>query len=426
MDKNQSLGAGWRQTRLWAVAIAALMVVSAFEAVAQQALRESITSEYAARSLRKPEQPPYNIKAGPVSMTFDTGLVIGATDNVDAVSEFTTSDVFFRPTLNANAQWNVTPLNTLNFGIGIGYTKYASESRLDALYIQPGTELSFNIFVDDFRINFHDRFSYQQDPTQRADNGGNNPNGGQFGVANNIIGTQVDYDMNKLILSAGYDFSTVTSFGSASNNIDRNSHLFFLRGNVLHTDALRYGLETTLGLNLFRQPINDNSLQLSVGPFVEWRVSEYIRTVARGGYLLSAFDDTGTLPSPGDVSSYYFSGIIEHLVNQYFSHALSFQRSSDAGLNANLVEIWTIRYTATANVIRDLRLNFGMFYDTGQELGSLNPEQFNRFGVDIGFGYQITQKLSASVGYNYIIRGSDQPNRDFQQNNGTLSFFYRF
>jgi opacity protein-like surface antigen len=56
----------------------------------------------------------------------------------------------------------------------------------------------------------------------------------------------------------------------------------------------------------------------------------------------------------------------------------------------------------------------------------LNPEQFNRFGFDIGAGYQITEKLTATLGYNYIIRGSDQPGRDFQQNNCNLSFFYRF
>jgi hypothetical protein len=426
MDKNQSLRAGWQSTKACVTGLTALLAVGAGEVSAQQALRESLTSEYAARSLRKPEEPPYNVKAGPVSMTFDAGLVVGATDNVDAVSEFTTSDVFVRPTINANALWNITSLNTLNFGIGIGYNKFLSESRLDSLFIRPGTELSFNLFVDDFRINFHDRFSYQQDPTIRADNAGNNINGGQFGIADNVIGAQVDWDLNKLVLSFGYDFASVMSFGSASANLDRNSHLFFLRGNILQTDAVRYGVETSTGVNLFRQPINDNSLQLSVGPFVEWRVSEYIRAVGRGGYLLSTFDDTGVLPSPGDVSSYYFSGVIEHLLNQYFSHSLSFQRSSDAGLNANLVEIWTIRYTASANVIRNLRLNLGLFYDTGQEKGSFTPEQFNRFGFDIGTGYQITEKLTATLGYNYIIRGSDQPGRDFQQNNATLSFFYRF
>jgi hypothetical protein len=428
MDKNQSLRAGWRRHEHWTLGCAALLALAAGPVMAQQALRESVSGEYAARSLRKSEQPPYNVKAGPVSMTFDAGLVVGATDNVDAVSEFTTSDVYFRPTLNANAVWNVTPLNTLNFAVGVGYTKYASESRLDSFYIRPGTELSFNVFVGDFRINVHDRFSYQQDPTQRPDNAGNTVagSGGQFGVADNIIGIQVDWDLNKLILTWGYDFASVMSFGSASASLDRNSHLFFLRGSVLQTDAVRWGVETTVGLNRFQTPINDDSLQFTAGPFVEWRVSEYIRAVGRGGYLITSFDNSGLRPATGDVSSYYLSGTIEHLLNQYFSHSLSFSRSSDAGLNANLVEVWTIRYGASANVIRDLRLSADMYYNTGREKGTFTPEQFDQFGFGIGTGYQITEKLSASLAYNFVIRGSDQPLRDYTQNTGTLSFFYRF
>ena len=148
--------------------------------------------------------------------------------------------------------------------------------------------------------------------------------------------------------------------------------------------------------------------------------------VARGGYVHTSFDNSGLRPAGSDVSSYYASGVIEHLINQYISHSISFGRSSDVGLNANLVEIWNLRYSVTANVIRDLRVSLDVFYDNGNEKGSITPESFDRVGVSIGTGYQLTEKLNASIGYSFVSRGSDQPLRDYTQHTGTVNFTYRF
>ena len=62
--------------------------------------------------------------------------------------------------------WPITQLNTLKLDLGVGYAFYLdhSEYNTNGLLLSPGSQLAFDIFVGDFRINIHDRFSLEQDP----------------------------------------------------------------------------------------------------------------------------------------------------------------------------------------------------------------------------------------------------------------------
>jgi len=60
----------------------------------------------------------------------------------------------------------VTEKNTLNFSIGVGYLKYLRRSELDHLYISPDSGLAFDIYVGDFTIDLHDRFSITESVAQ--------------------------------------------------------------------------------------------------------------------------------------------------------------------------------------------------------------------------------------------------------------------
>ena len=73
-----------------------------------------------------------------------------------------------RPQVNINALWPITQLNTLKLDIGLGYAFYLDHSdyNTNGVLLSPGSQLSFDIFVGDFRINFHDRFSLEQDPSR--------------------------------------------------------------------------------------------------------------------------------------------------------------------------------------------------------------------------------------------------------------------
>ncbi len=67
--------------------------------------------------------------------------------------------------------------------------------------IAPDSVLSFDVYIGDFKINFHDQFSYQQDPASI----GSLSNVVNFNRFQNIAGIGGVWDLNKLILTLSYD-----------------------------------------------------------------------------------------------------------------------------------------------------------------------------------------------------------------------------
>jgi hypothetical protein len=395
---------------------------------AQEALRYSLAGELAARTQKSKEEIPYNIKLGPMSMQFEASTVVMASDNINAADVGREADVSFRPTIEVNTLWPVTPLNTLVLKLGVGYTKYVSHSEYDSLYIQPGSSLSFDVFVKDFKITFHDQFSYLQDPLQRADVAGGTNGAGNFGIAQNTVGVKVDWDLNRMLLSAGYGHANYFALSEANKNIDRSSELVSLRGVSLGSEQLSVGMEATAAFTRYSEPGNNDNQQYSIGPFVEWQVSQFIRMAFRGGYLLSSFDNTSTNTNfVAETSSSYYLGLgFDHQLNQFIKHSLSFDRSTQLGINSDLVEIFTVRHSATWNIINNIGLSTSLSYEDGKSSGVTVPEKFNRFTASLGLGYRVTQKLTTSLNYAYSIRHSDQAFRGYYQNVLTLNAGYSF
>jgi hypothetical protein len=135
---------------------------------AQDAVRPSLAGEAAAEARRQSIQDiPYNLLAGPVRFRFSITTGIEYNDNINLAGENKQDDFIIRPQFNIAAIWPVTQLNTLRLDLGIGYAFYLDNTNdnTNNILISPGSQIAFDIFVGDFRINLHDRFSLQQDPT---------------------------------------------------------------------------------------------------------------------------------------------------------------------------------------------------------------------------------------------------------------------
>ena len=94
-------------------------------------------------------------------------------DNVHLQSQNQEGDFIFRPNLNTQMHWPVTQKNSLDVSLGAGYSLYATHSELDQFYVNPGSGLSFNIYVGDCVINLHDRISITENTYQNPTAGGN-------------------------------------------------------------------------------------------------------------------------------------------------------------------------------------------------------------------------------------------------------------
>src|SRR6185503_5735635 len=115
---------------------------------AQEAVRMSAAGTVAAQARRKAISTigDYNLRIGPTAWKFGTGLGIEYNDNVDNSANNREGDFSFRPELDFQLLWPITQHNRLDLNVGVGYTAYVNRSDLDRFFINPGTELSFDIY----------------------------------------------------------------------------------------------------------------------------------------------------------------------------------------------------------------------------------------------------------------------------------------
>ena len=417
----------WTAPRRWRplvsgcfVVFAALLILLPRSASGQESLRYSLATEKAERAREAAADIPYNIKFGEARMRFRAGLGLEYNDNVGVTETDTVDDFIIRPDVTTDLFWPITDQNALHFSVSVGYQKYLDNDQNDSLYIRPGSLLSFDVYVENLRINVHDRFSFYQDPIQQGVVSGTNTVNSQYGTGENLIGLGLD-----LVVSAGYDYLVSFATSDAFSYLDRSAHYFYVRPTVLVAPELTAGLESSVGLNRYDQSTLNDSEQITIGPFVDWQMSRFMRLSARGGYQKYNFDSS---TNASDTSSYYASINLEHDVNRYVRYVLGVGHTVSLGVNSDAVNLSFIRMTARWQVLRQTDISTDMYFERGEEAGALtlNPETYERLGFSIALGYNITDKLNAGLRYSFTIKESDQPLRGYTQNVVGLNLGYRF
>jgi hypothetical protein len=392
---------------------------------AQDAVRPSLAGEAAAEARRQSvEQIPYNLLAGPVRFLFSITTGIEYNDNINLSQTDEQSDVIIRPQFNIDAIWPVTQLNTLKLDLGLGYSFYLDHSNADtnAVLISPGSQLSFDIFVQDFRINIHDRFSLQQDPVAELQLS----NVVDYGRFENTAGVSVLWDLNKAVLTFGYDHYTYVSTTSTFDYLNRNAEELTASAYFAFTTATGGGLEASTVYNYYDQNVLNDSTSYTVGPFVETQLTNYLKLRVSGGYQSINFDSGGFVSDSSDVSDYYANILLSHRINASISQTISAGHEAQLGVNSNFIELNYVRHTATWNIINRTLLTTELFYEDGDDSGGIFGEHIQRYGGAIAFGYQFTQHITLGLRYQYTQKQSDQPLRDYKQNRVSLDGTYSF
>ncbi|NJN05342.1 MAG: outer membrane beta-barrel protein [Rhodobacteraceae bacterium] len=284
--------------------------------------------------------------------------------------------------------------------------------------------------MHDVRINLHDRFSFFQDPLQQGSVGGTNNINSRYGQAENVAGISLEWDLNKLLLSAGFDYAISFATSDEFSYLDRNAQFYNLRAGFLVAPELTVGLETTAGATQYdnsNSPSNgspqlDDSTQFSVGPFIDWQMSRFMRLELRGGYTSSSFDSTNSV----DSSNYYVYLSLDHDLNRYMRYTLGLGHYVTLGINSDALNLSFVRLAARWQILRKTDITTDLFYEHGEELGATSPETYDRFGFSIGLGYNLTQHLFATLRYSFTDKSSDQPQRGYQQNQVGINLRYQF
>ncbi len=392
---------------------------------AQEAVRPSLAGEAAASARRQStDQIPYNLLAGPIRFLFSITTGVEYNDNINLAETNKQEDIIIRPQFNIDAIWQVTQLNTLKLDIGLGYAFYLDHpnANTNGVLIQPGSQLSFDIFIQDFRINLHDRFSLQQDPVGQLQLS----NVVDYGRFENTAGISVLWDLNKAVLTFGYDHYNYISTTSTFDYLNRNAEELTFSAYFAFTSTTGGGIESSAVYNYYDQNFLNDSVTYSVGPFVETQITNYLKLRASGGYQMINFDSGGLVQDSSDSNDFYANVLLSHRINANIFQTLSAGHESQLGVNSNFVALNYVRHTATWNIINRTLVSTELFYEDGDDSGGIFSEHIQRYGGAISLGYQFTKHVTLGLRYQYTQKQSDQPNRDYKQNRISLDGTYSF
>lgn len=394
-------------------------------ASAQEALRNSIAGEAAAQARRLQLEPlPYTIKSGDFRLLATPALDVDWNDNIRLAKDNPEEDLIVRPTMGFIANYPLTQRNLLQLNVSVGYNEYVRHSDLSQWYIQSGSELSFDVSVKDFLINFHDRFSYIQDSAQEAAVA----NTGSYGTLQNSAGVNTTWDLEDVVLSLGYDHQNVMSTAQEFNSQNHASEMVVSRAGLKLNPRLTTGLEGTAAFTSYEEKILNNNQNYSAGLYADWQPGPALHVQPRGGYTITHFDLTslsGFQPFPqpvrtSDLSSWYADLTVSHQVTEAITYSFSAGHEIRLGIQSDAIEDSYFRPAITWSVVRNVSLTTSFFYEHGnQGEGNISgnfSETYDWYGGVLSVGYPVMKKLKMSMNYRLTLRSSDVPSREYAQN----------
>src|ERR1700730_2096170 len=391
----------------------------------QDAVRPSLAGQAASEARQQDiSRIPYNLLLGPIRFRVSATMGVEYNDNVNYADVGAQTDWIFTPNINIDAIWPITQLNTLRLDFGLGYALYVDHSNYNTrgILIAPNSQVAFDIFVGDFRISIHDRMLAQQDPISEPALS----NVANYGRFENTAGVSVLWDLNKILVTLGYDHYNFVSTTSAFDYLNRNAEELSGSAAYLVTPTMKVGVEATGIFSYYNQHVLNDSTDINAGVFAETEITNNIKLRIAGGYQGISFDHNGLVGDTSDLSDYYVNLLLTHRFNAVISQTVSAGHESQLGVNSNSITLNYVRHTITWNLIRNTLLSTEFFFEDADESGGFVGEHFQRLGGAATVGYQLTPHVTLGLRYQHTTKDSDVVLRDYNQNrvsfDGTYSF----
>ena len=426
------------------------ILLAGWAMTAGNAHAQEIPRPSSARQVEKTSLPTLaNFKVGEVLLRVEARMGVEFTDNVDLTPNGK-ADMVITPEIGINATWAVTKLNTLQFRAGFGYAYYLNSPTLNrqTTTITPDSALNFNVYAGDVKINFHDQFSLQQEAISQGTLSGV----AQLERFTNTIGFNVLWDTNDIIWHFGYDHftfltlsgansSTGTSVGGLSR-LNHSTDQFSASMAVKVNSALIAGFEATGAYSDYPDQTDSNYTSISAGPFFELQLTKFTHVFLSGGYKgyftganapgsVSLSSSTAAQPAQGDPSGYYANLSFVHRMNRYYSDRLDLGHTDDVEGVGGHTQVNSIRYSGSWQVNRTLSLGLGLYYEdarivNGSAVAGAVASDYTRYGANLSTGFQISQHLGLTLGYQYVNKSAVRESESYSQNRVTFSLGYRF
>ncbi len=378
----------------------------------------------------------YNLKLGPITFRFGTGLQIQFNDNIKLSDANREADIIVSPLLNISGSWPITRFNSLGIQLGIGYSFYLfhpeNSSPTTAFSIDPNfSSLSFNVKIGEVYLNFYDRPSLQQsamneltlrNPAQTLN----------FSRLSNVIGMSAFWDLNRISASLGINRYDVYPFQSEYQYLQQAGETINASVSGRVNELITGGLQGSLSFVQYKEQIQNDSGNLQAGPFADIVLTRFLRLSLSGGYQGAVFSSSGSNGDSSNLGSYYANITFSNNLNAYVSQTLSIGREAQLGTNSNYTEVFYINHGATWRIFNNISFSTSAFFQSGKESGGVSPQDFNQYGLLLSFGYPIGKKISSSLQYSFVRRtasgasSASEGSLDYYQNLVNLNFSYVF
>lgn len=370
------------------------------------------------------------ITLGPFRGQLGTGFGVVYDDNANLTSSGAQSEVRVSESLDLDLRWILTYINQVRFQLGASLTEVAGPSGTQALQlaIQPGSNAELRFFAGDFLIRLYDYLAVIDDPTQDPALA----NQSAVNELTNDAGLAVDWDLSPFILTARFDYSYSTNLGSSSSTSlnSTTGSRSDIRPGFDAAYALSPQMTTGLSLQYLNSSgtgvVNSNSSSfvptnieaLTVGPFLRGRLTRALSVDLSGG----AYAFT-TAPGANGVP-FYVSLNVTHQVNRYLGYTASFTHDLEFSIGSDVTKNNNFTLGARLGLARDLALRTNAFVNFGTVVTGEFPGDFVQYGFGLGLDWTLSRRITASVGYGFIVRDADQGS--YRQNRVELGVTYKF
>ena len=159
------------------------------------------------------------------------------------------------------------------------------------------------------------------------------------------------------------------------------------------------------------------------------QISDYMSIRADAGYTVYTPDNTSSNLLTSDTSGFYLSLSFSHQVNRFLSYTLSAGRSTDLAAYGQAQSYYFVRLNPVWNLFKNYGLSTPFWWQQGTLLYNYQAggiADYQQIGLGVTISRQVTQKLSASVGYQFVDETSNQAGLAYTVNIVDLNLTYRF
>jgi hypothetical protein len=398
---------------------------------AQDALRNSLAGDAAAEAqTRLQTNQPYTFKEGDFKLLVVPSMEVDWNDNVELSKSDAQSDFILEPFLQLTGSYPLTQRNVLRLSVGVGYYDYLRHSTNSGVRLSSDSQLSFDMYIKDFWINFHDRFALTEDSSTEPAVAGTS----LYGTFINTAGLTATWDLEDVTLVAGFDHQNLLSSSGEFSYLDRYSEYPLLRAGFRFRPDLTAGVEATAGFTTYDEAVLNNNQSYSAGLYADWKPSTSLRVQPRAGFTTYQFqhtsqsDDiyflgyqpTATSIQTQDLNTWYADLTVAQQVTKAINYGFSAGHEIRLGIESDVIEDYYFRPTVTWSIIKDLGLTTSFTYEHGNEglgnvLGNV-VENYNWYGGGLAVTYPLMKRLLLTLNYRLTVRSSTISSQEYTQN----------